>query len=252
MAYTVKAVADAAGVSVRALHYYDQIGLLKPASVSASGYRLYSEADLERLQEVLFFRELGFSLQEIKAIIDSPSYDRREALVTHRRILLEKQDRLARLIRSVDRTINAIQRGIPMGKDAMFEGFDKSKIEEYRKEARERWGSVVDESYRRVSHYTKEDWDAFRAESEEITTALASLMDRDPADPEVQKWIGRHYNQIKDHFYTPTAEVYRGLGDLYVEDSRFTENYDKVKPGLAKFMRSAMHVYADRMDGDNR
>ena len=237
---------------MRTLHHYDPIGLLKPASLSASGYRLYSDANLERLQQILFFRELGFSLQEIKAIIDSPSYDRQDALVTHRRILLEKQNRLERLIRSVDRTINAIEGGIPMGKDAVFEGFDSSKIEEYRKEARERWGSVVDESYQRVSHYTKEDWDAFRAESDEIVTALASLMDRDPSDPEVQRWIDRHYRQIKDHFYTPTAEVYRGLGDLYLEDSRFTENYDKVKPGLARFMRSAMQIYADWMVGDNR
>lgn len=251
MAYTVKAVADVAGVSVRTLHHYDQIGLLKPASVSASGYRLYSEADLDRLQQILFFRELGFSLQEIKAITDSPDYDRREALETHRRILLEKQNRLTRLIHSVDRTINAMERGVPMGKDAMFEAFDESKIEEYRKEARARWGKVVDESYQRVSNYTKEDWDAFKAEGEAIVTALASLVDRDPADPEVQRWIDRHYRQIKDNFYTPTAEVYRGLGDLYVEDSRFTENYDRVKPGLAKFVRAAMQVYADNLAGND-
>jgi len=142
MAYTVKAVADLAGVSVRTLHHYDQIGLLRPAAVSVSGYRLYTDAELERLQQLLFFRELGFSFQDIKAIIDSPSYYRREALITHRRILLEKQNRLARLIQSVDRTINAMERGVQMDKNAMFEGFDESKIEEYRKEAQARWGSV--------------------------------------------------------------------------------------------------------------
>lgn len=250
MAYTVKTVAKLAGITVRALHHYDHIGVLRPSSTSASGYRLYSDSDLARLQQVLFFRELGFSLQETKAIIDSPGFDRREALRSHRQLLCEKRERLGRLIDSVDRTIEATEGGTRVDEKTMFDGFDESKMEEYREEARTKWGKeLVDESYRRVSDYTKEDWATFQAESKEIVTAMASLMGRDPADPEVQGWVDRHYRQIKDHFYTPTPEMYRGLGNLYVEDSRFTANYDRVKPGLASFMRAAMHVYGDRLAG---
>lgn len=249
MGYTVKAVADMASISVRALHHYDHIGLLRPAAVSPSGYRLYADADLARLQQVLFFRELGFSLKEIKAILDDPGFDRREALETHRRILLEKQSRLVKLIGSVERTLEAIERGSELDKNAMFEGFDEAKEEEYRKEARARWGNeVVDESVRRTSKFTKEDWAEIGAESNEINQAMASLMGRDPAEAEVQKWIGRWYKLINDRFYTVTPCVFRGLGDGYVADSRFTAFYDKVKPGLAEFMRAAMHVYADGLE----
>ncbi len=125
MGYTVKAVADVAGVSVRTLHHYDRIGLLRPAASSPAGYRLYSEADLERLQQVLFFRELGFSLQDVKAIVDSPTFDRTEALRAHRRLLVEQQGRLGRL---VDRTIASIEKGEPMSNQERFGAFDNAKL----------------------------------------------------------------------------------------------------------------------------
>src|SRR3990170_4415689 len=141
MAYTVKAVANMAGITIRTLHHYDRVGLLKPASVSPSGYRLYSEADLERLQQILFFRELGFGLGEIRAILDDPSFDRREALVTQKRLLIEKQRRLGSLVALIDVSIDAMERGTKLDKDTMFEGFDESKIKEYTEEARARWGS---------------------------------------------------------------------------------------------------------------
>lgn len=249
MGHTVKAVAELAGVSIRTLHHYDEIGLLRPAAVSPAGYRLYSEADLERLQQVLFFRELDFSLQEIRAMLDSPSFDRREALAAHRQSLVEKQRRLERLIQSVDRTLDAMERGTSVNEKEMFDGFDEAKIQELREEASARWGKdVVDESYRRVAHYTKEDWAKIRAAGKLWLESFSLLMDRNPADAEVQRRIGEHYQAIHDNFYTPTPEVYRGLGDLYVSDPRFTVNYDTVRPGLAAFMRAAMHVYADGME----
>lgn len=247
MAYTVKVVADMAGISVRTLHHYDQIGLLKPASTSAAGYRLYSQADLERLQQILFFRELGFTLREIKRILESPGFDRRKALAAHRELLEEKRRRLERLIASIDRTIDALERGVSMDGKMMFDGFDEKKLAEYREEARARWGEVVDESYRRTEKYTKADWAAIGAESDEINRAMAEMMDREPTDPEVQRRIGQWYRLINDRFYECTPEMFRGLGDGYVEDSRFTEFYDKYRPGLAKFMRAAMHAYADRL-----
>ena len=120
MAYTVKAVADVAGVSIRTLHHYDEIGLLRPASVSHAGYRQYTDPDLERLQQILFFRELGFSLQEIRDIVESPTFDKKQALLTHKQLLLEKQRRLQALILSVDQSIESLERGTTMDKNAMF------------------------------------------------------------------------------------------------------------------------------------
>jgi DNA-binding transcriptional MerR regulator len=154
--YTVKAVSQIAGVSVRTLHHYDEIGLLKPAGHSAAGYRLYGQEDLERLQQILFFKELGFDLKEIKRVLSDPDFDREKALVEHRKLLIERQERVGRLIQSVERTLKAMQRGNPMGAD-MFDGFDHAQYEE---EAQQRWGHSPEfqESLRRTKAYTKQDW----------------------------------------------------------------------------------------------
>ncbi|HEY9898866.1 MAG TPA: MerR family transcriptional regulator [Pantanalinema sp.] len=252
MTYTVKAVAEIAGVSVRALHHYDEIGLLKPASVSPSGYRQYGDPDLDRLQQILFFRELGFSLQEIKQIIDSPGFDRKKALLTHKELLLEKQRRLHALIQSVEQSIDAIESGKAMEKDAMFEAFNDSKLVAYREEAKARWGhgDAWKESEKRTSRYGKEDWLTVKAELQAISQNLAALMDRDPADPVVQEGVGRWWNMINERFYTVTPEIFRGLGNMYVADPRFTATYEKVKPGMAQFMQQAMRIYADAMEAN--
>ena len=214
------------------------------------GYQIYTSVDLERLQQVLFFRELGFSLREIREIVDSPSFDRSQALRSHRRLLVEKRERLDRLIQSVERTLDTMERGETMKASEMFEGFDTKQLEEWREEARERWGSEkVDESWRRASKYTKEDWAAIQAEGQLILDGMAARMDRDPADPEVQQLVHLHYRQINERYYDCSLEVYRGLGDLYVNDPRFTANYDKVKPGLAAFTRLAMRAYCDVREG---
>jgi DNA-binding transcriptional MerR regulator len=246
MAYTVKEVAEIAKVSVRALHHYDEIGLLKPAGHSAAGYRLYDESNLERLQQVLFFKELGFDLKEIQRILSDPKFNRKRALVRHRKLLLERQERVAQLIASVDRTLEAIERKQPMSAK-MFEGFDAARYEE---EARQTWGGTPewDENARRWKKYTDRDWDAIKKEGGEIVENLAALMNRAPDNPEVQKWIGRHHGQINDRIYACGPETYRGLADAYVQDPRFKAFYDTVKPGLAQFIRDAMKVYADTLD----
>jgi DNA-binding transcriptional MerR regulator len=248
VAHTVKAVAELAGISVRTLHHYDEIGLLKPAQVSASGYRLYTEGDLERLQQVLFFKELGFGLHEIKEIIDRPGFDRKRALLEHKQLLLERQERIGRLLQSVDRTLEAMERGIRMAEKDMFNGFDQSKYEE---EARQRWGHSEEyrQSAERTKKYTKADWTKMQEESGAIYQGLASVMDRDPADPQVQELIRQWHEHINTYFYQCSTEVFRGLGDMYVADERFTQNIDKYATGLAAFMKTAIHVYCDRLEG---
>lgn len=250
MTYTVKSVAEAAGISVRTLHHYDEIGLLKPAMVSEAGYRLYAEPDLERLQQILFFRELGFALQEIRAILDSPSFDRKQALLSHRELLLEKQKRLDTLIRSLDRSIESMERGLPMDKNELFEGFDEAQQAKYREEAAARWGREhVDESYRRTANYTKADWARLQDEMQAIGAEMAAGMDRgDPGAPEVQAAVEHWHRFINEKFYDCSLEVFRGLGDLYVDDARFTATYEKIRPGLAPFLRQAMHEYCDRRE----
>ncbi|HEY8346700.1 MAG TPA: MerR family transcriptional regulator [Symbiobacteriaceae bacterium] len=247
--YTVKMVADLAGVSIRTLHYYDQIGLLRPAPVSPSGYRLYADADLARLQQILFYRELGFSLQQIKEILDRPGFDLREALQNHREMLLAQKERLERLIHTVDRTLERMERGMPMEpKDwkELFDGFDPSQYEE---EARQRWGKTqaYQESVERARRYTRDDWESIKKESQEIYQHLADLMDRAPDDPEVQHWIGRWHQLIDQRFYTCPPDLFRCLGEMYLQDERFTANIDRIRKGLAAFMKEAMAVYADRL-----
>jgi len=215
MSRTVKAIAKLTGVSVRTLHYYDEIGLLTPSGRSGAGYRLYSEADLHRLQMILFYRELGFDLQSISQVLADPKFDRKAALLQHRRKLIENQSRLKRLIQTVDHTLQTIERKGPMTTE-LFDGFDPAKH-------------------------------APEAESDEICRELASLINEDPASPEVQRWIGRHHQQINDRIYTCSATVYRGLADLYTEDPNFRATYDSIKPGLADFLSAGMRVYANAM-----
>lgn len=253
MAFKVKEVADLVGISVRTLHHYDQIGLLKPESVSPAGYRLYGDSDLERLQQILLFKEIGFDLQEIKRILDHPYFDRRQALFTHREILLEKKKRLDEMIGTVEKTLRAMEGESVMDKKEMFSGFDMGNIEEhqarYAEETREKYGNTdaYRESVRKTSRYAKEDWAKITADGERIYREIAALMDCEPGNIGVQLAVGEWRRHICDHYYDCTPEIFRGLADLYVQDTRFTENIDKVKPGLATFLSEAMRIYYDNL-----
>ncbi len=254
MAYKVKEVADMLGVSVRTLHYYDQVGLLKPESVTTAGYRLYTDHDLERLQQVLFFKELGFSLQEIKQIIDNPLFDRKRALIAQKKLLAEQKKRLEAIINLVEKTLESIEGGTTMTKKEMFAAFDMSEIErhqrQYAEETKQKYGGsdAYKESQKKTSQYTAEDWAQIKAESEAIHQRLAALMDKQVTDPQVQAAIGEWRQHITKWYYYCTLEIFRGLGDLYVGDPRFTANIDKYRPGLALFMREAMHLYCDNQE----
>jgi DNA-binding transcriptional MerR regulator len=256
MTYKVKEVADWVGVSVRTLHHYDEIGLLQPESVNHAGYRLYTDRELERLQQILFFRELGFSLQEIKAFLDSPDFDRKRALESHKTLLLQKKKRLNDIINTVNQTLQSLEGGNEMSKQEMFEGFDMTPIEEHKKqysaEARLKYGdNVMDESEKKTNAYSKEDWAKIFAKTEAIYAKIIASMDNGPADPQVQKGVGALRQSITDHYYNCTPEIFRGLGDLYVMDERFTANIDKYHEGLAAFLQKAMHYYCDELASQN-
>lgn len=253
MLYKVKEVADLVGVSVRTLHYYDQIGLLEPESVSPAGYRLYDDKDLERLQQVLFFKELGFSLQETGEILGSPGFDKKQALIKHKELLVKKMNRLEKIITSVEETIESINGGVKMNNSEMFKAFDMSEIEsnkeKYAEEVRQKYGdsSAYKESMKKTAKYSKDDWAVIMKKFDEIYKKVIEHMDKGPADRDVQIVIAELRQHITDNYYNCTPEIFRGLGDLYVEDERFTANIDKNKPGLAKFLREAMHIYCDNL-----
>ncbi|MGF9697247.1 MULTISPECIES: MerR family transcriptional regulator [Paenibacillus] len=245
MAMKVKEVAELASISVRTLHHYDEIGLLTPDEVTSAGYRLYSDANLEMLQQILFFKELDFSLKDIKSIITNPSFDREEALNMHRRILLEKRQRLDHMIATIDRSVLHMRGEIHMTTKEQFEGFDFSE-NPYEQEARERWGDqVVDEANRKLQNKSAREQKAVSDEMNEIYTRLAKLRHTDPASDEAQEGITEWYTRLNNMgSYSP--EAFRGLGQMYVDDERFTRNIDQFGKGLALFMRDAMAVFADR------
>jgi DNA-binding transcriptional MerR regulator len=250
--HKTKEIAELAGISVRTLHHYDQIGLLTPAKIEENGYRFYDEADMERLQQILFFKELDFPLQHIKEILDDPNFDRKKALRTHQKVLVEKKLRLERMIRSIEQTIKSIEGGRTMSKKEMFEPFDMKKIEahqqQYEPEVKEKYGGTkaYEESYRKTSTYQEKDWRRIKEGSESIYKRIIDNMEKGPSHEDVQQLIGELRQHITDNFYECTVDIFRGLGDLYVNDPRFTKNIDKYQPGLAQFLREAMHVYCDR------
>lgn len=240
----VKEVADLVGISVRTLHHYDEIGLLTPETTEA-GYRMYSEGHLETLQQILFFKELGFSLKEIQKILEDPAFDRKEALELQRKMLVEKRSHVDHMITTIDKTIKEMMGEIEMTNEEKFEGmnFDHNP---YEAEARRRWGDEkVDESNNRIKGMSKEDKERLSEEWDAIYTRLARLRHGSPDSEEAQEAIHEWY-EFLNNFGQYSYEAFRGLGQMYVDDERFTKNIDNYGEGLAMFMRDAMAVYADR------
>jgi DNA-binding transcriptional MerR regulator len=246
--YTVSRLAKMAGVSVRTLHHYDEIGLLTPAARSDAGYRLYGEVDMLRLQQILFFRELDFPLDDIRLILDDADFDPLAALEEHRRLLHERAARIGRLLKTIDRTIAKLTENDMDDKvtdEEIYAGFTHEQRQRYEREVREQYDpELVAESNRRVGNMSKAQWQALQTEGEDVRLTLAGLMDREVADPEVQAAIARHYAMM-NQFYPVSAEIYRGLGQLYITNDEFRAFYDKIRPGLADFLQPAMAYYAD-------
>ena len=245
MAFTVSQVARVAGVSVRALHHYDEIGLLRPSGRSEAGYRLYDQADLERLQQVMFFRALEFPLEEIARIMNDPDFDVPAALRMQRQLLAEKAVQVRGLIAAVDAALARHEKGETMTAEELFEGFDPKQFQD---EAEERWGQTQEweQSKRRTARYTKQDWVKIKAEGAEIYQQLAALMaaGQAPTSAAAMDAAELHRQYISRWFYDCSLSVHRGLGELYVADQRFTANVDKVAPGLSQYCREAFAANA--------
>ncbi len=244
--HTVGQVAKLAHVSVRTLHHYDEIGLLEPSARSDAGYRLYTLEDLERLQQVLFYKELGFELDDIKAIMTDPGFDRREALVYQRDLIVEQALRLEALLGLIDKTIAADEGGVRMTKEEMFEVFGDFDPSQYEDEVKERWGDTdaYRESARRTSRYTKDDWSRFKAEGEQQMARMIELFDAGvaPGAPEAMDVAEEARLQIDRWFYPCSREMHAALGDMYIADARFTAHYDRHRPGLAAWFRDAIRA----------
>jgi MerR family transcriptional regulator, thiopeptide resistance regulator len=250
MGLTVGEVAEIAAVSVRTLHHYDKIGLLSPSVRTESGYRLYDDGDLLALQQVLFFKELGFALADIARIMHDPAFDRLEALHMQRRMLTDKSAQLVKMAEAVEAAIGAAEGGVTLDARDMFEAFGDFDPKEYEKEAEERWGGTeaFAESARRTKRYTKEDWTGIKAESAAVDVAMAALMDEGVSadDPRAMDLAEEHRLQIDRWFYPCSHQMHVGLGQMYVADRRFAANYEKVHEGLAQYMCDAIGANAER------
>ncbi len=238
---TVGEVAELAGITVRTLHHYDEIGLLSPSGRSEAGYRLYSYDDLARLREILIWRTLGFPLTEIASLLDDPGHDRLAALERQRELIEREIDRLGTLAVAVEDAIAAHRNGAELEVDAMFDGFDPS---EYEEEARERWGhtDAYKESARRAASYGQAEWDEIRAEGDEIVRELIAVMrGRAPADGEAARALAeRHRRHISRWFYPCSPQMHRGLAEMYVADQRFAQTYERHAEGLAAYFHDAI------------
>lgn len=241
---TVSEVSRLAGVSVRALHHYDEIGLLQPSARTDAGYRLYDRADLERLQEILLFRELEVPLEDIGVLLSGGAFDRVAALELQREMLASKAVRTQALLAAVERAINAERTGVRMTKDEMFEVFGDFDPAEYEDEVKERWGEsdAYKESARRTARYTKADWERFKAQSARIGTETAALMDAGvPADdPRAMDLAEEARLQIDEWFYPCSHEMHANLAAMYIADPRFTATYEKIHEGMAQYWHDAI------------
>lgn len=238
MKMLIKDFAKACGVSVRTLHYYDEIGLLKPSFVDEwTGYRYYDENSLLRMQEIMFYRELDFSLKNISQIISSPYYDKEKALSQQKKLLVLKKERLEKLILSIDDAMK--------GKVVM-NAFDNSEFEKYKDEAKEKWGNTTAyaEYSEKSKNYGKDKFSAISSEMAEIFSKFNRAMKKSDADSdEAQILVKELQDYITNNFYTCTKEILSGLGQMYVYDERFKNNIDKAGEGTAEFVSEAIKIY---------
>lgn len=249
--YTVKQLAKLAGVSVRTLHHYDQLGLLKPSKRTTAGYRLYGESELLRLQQIMFYKELDLSLEKIAEILDDPDFEVLQALENHKHALEERRKRLSILLETINKTILKLQGGpVMLTNEELYEGFPKGNT--YRDEAITKWGKeTVEDGENKLRKLSKAELHKLKDEFEQIRTDLGKLLHLDVADRRVQTVIQRHFELIqkfRGDSVHDRLEAYKGLAKLYADDERYTQTADgKADPGYALFIGKAMVWYVDHI-----
>lgn len=252
MEYTVKALAELAGVTPRTLRWYDQKGLLKPRRAAESGYRLYGPEEVDRLQAILFYKELGLELEAVREILDAPGFDRTAALQSHLAELKARRQRLDALILTVEKTIDEAKGGTPMSDREKFEAFKRRAVEaneeQYGKEVREKYGDEAAEgSNAKLLSMTEEEHGEWKALEAEILSALAAAVrsGEDPAGAEGRRIAELHRRWLSYTWTAYTPQAHRGVAELYTADERFTAYYDQEVPGCAAFLRQAVRAYTE-------
>lgn len=244
MSHTVGRVAEIAGVTVRTLHHYDEIGLLTPSGRTSAGYRRYDDADLERLQQILLYRELGFTLEEIAAILDDPQADARTHLRRQHALLTERIERLRDMVAAVEYVLEAQKVGVNLTPEEKFEVFGGFDPDAHADEAEQRWGGTdaYAESMRRTRRYTKDDWLKIKEETGDLQNRWVAAFELGIAadSPQAMDLAEEHRQQISKFFYECTYEIHSGLAELYLADDRFTRYYEEQREGFAKFVHDSI------------
>jgi MerR family transcriptional regulator, thiopeptide resistance regulator len=251
MSYSVGQVAGLAGVTVRTLHHYGQIGLLEPEDRSGAGYRRYSDDDLQRLQHILFYRELGFSLDDIATILSDPGADASAHLARQRELLNNRIGRLQSMVAAVEKELEAFSMGIQLTPEEKFEIFGPTYSEDYETEAEQRWGDTDAwaQSRARTATFGKEQWIEIKKAGDDLNRRLAEAMTSGvPADSDQAMALAEEHRLSIEKFYDCSPSMHRGLGEMYVTDERFAKTYNDVAPGLAIWLRDAIHANADRTE----
>ena len=253
MTYNIKEMSRLSGLTPRTLRYYDEIGLLKPAGLRESGYRYYDGEEVDRLQQILFYRELGFPLDEIRRVISSPGYNREAAIAAHLEAMKEKRDQMDVLILNLQKTLRALKGEQKMNDQEKFEGFKQQMIdkneEDYGKEVREKYGEeVVEASNRKIKNMTRPQMDEAAKLSEQLNQAIGqALATKDPIGEAAMKACGLHKKWLEiywpEGYYRP--EAHKGLAAMYCQDHRFRAYYEKIGPDCAVFLKEAIDHYCD-------
>ncbi|MES3005171.1 MAG: MerR family transcriptional regulator [Patescibacteria group bacterium] len=246
MTYTVQKLATLAGISARTLHYYDEIGLLSPTRILRNGYRQYDEPELLKLQQIMFYRELEFPLEDIKKILENKNFDMQKALSDHRGLLELKQKRLKELLKTIDKTIKKISKKNNMKDDELYSAFDDAEMKQYAEEAKQRWGKTDawKQSQERTKGWTKADYSKLKEDGDKWMKNFVLHMEHGHDSEIVQNLISEHYNSLRT-FYEPNMEMYRGLAQMYVEDPRFAAYFAKYHPDLPTFFQKAIFFFCD-------
>lgn len=248
--WPVGQVARRSGVTIRTLHHYEHIGLLVPGARSDAGYRLYTDADIDRLSRILYYRALGFTLDEIAALLDDPALDAWAHLTRQRDLLAGRVRQLETMLVAVERELEALMAGYNLTPEEKLEVFGDVDPDQYEEEARERWGGTDawEQSRRRTARYTKDDWLRIQAEAADLNARFAALIEVGaPATGDDAITLAEeHREHISRWFYDCGYDIHRGLAEMYVGDPRFKETIDRTVPGLAAYMRDAILANADR------